>query len=64
MPDCDAGKPIVPVLQAGQWKLPQKEMLGLATSVRRVARILFFLHLTFEQVMPILMREGNKLPTN
>lgn len=36
--------------QFGRWTLPQTEMQTLATCVRRLARLLWTLHLTFQEV--------------
>lgn len=36
--------------QLGRWTLPQTEMQTLATCVRRLARLLWTLHLTFQEV--------------
>ena len=41
-------------VQMGRWCLPQTEMQTLATCVRRLARLLWTLHLTFQEVcMPL-----------
>lgn len=39
--------PGLPWLPLGYWHLPEKEMEALATSVRKVARLLWALHLSF-----------------
>lgn len=36
----------------GRWSLPQTEMQTLATCVRKLARLLWTLHLTFQEVHP------------
>lgn len=36
----------------GRWRLPQTEMQTLATCVRKLARLLWTLHLTFQEVLP------------
>ena len=36
--------------QLGRWTLPQRELQTLATCVRRLARLLWTLHLTFQEV--------------
>lgn len=36
--------------QMGRWSLPQTEMQTLATCVRKLARLLWTLHLTFQEV--------------
>ena len=33
-----------------RWELPKKEMADLATAVRKLARVLWALHVTFQQV--------------
>jgi hypothetical protein len=38
--------------QMGRWSLPQTEMQTLATCVRKLARLLWTLHLTFQEVHP------------
>ena len=40
--------------QMGRWRLPQTEMQTLATCVRRLARLLWTLHLTFQEVPSLL----------
>lgn len=37
-------------VQMGRWCLPQTEMQTLATCVRKLARLLWTLHLTFQEV--------------
>lgn len=44
-------------VQMGRWSLPQTEMQTLATCVRRLARLLWTLHLTFQEV-----RSSSSLP--
>lgn len=39
--------PGLPWLPMGRWHLPEKEMDALATSLRKVARLLWALHLSF-----------------
>lgn len=34
----------------GSWRLPQRQMIDLATCMRRVARVLWALHVTFQEV--------------
>ncbi|KAK9806935.1 hypothetical protein WJX72_007993 [[Myrmecia] bisecta] len=41
--------PGIPWLQLGRWRLPEKDMQHLATSVRKMARLLWALHLTFQE---------------
>jgi hypothetical protein len=48
--------PGLPWLPLGWWHLPEKQMAALATSVRKVARLLWALHLSFldgfDEVLP------------
>lgn len=34
----------------GSWRIPQSQMYDLATCMRRVARVLWALHVTFQEV--------------
>eukprot|EP00891_Asterochloris_glomerata_P007742 jgi/Astpho2/7742/fgenesh1_pg.00116_%23_10_t len=41
--------PGISYLQCSKWELPKKEMADLATAVRKLARVLWALHVTFQQ---------------
>ncbi|KAK9805562.1 hypothetical protein WJX72_005167 [[Myrmecia] bisecta] len=41
--------PGIPWVEIGRWKLPQQELSILATSIRKVARVLWALHVTFQE---------------
>ena len=41
--------PGLPWLQMGSWALPEKPVQALATSVRRTARLLWTVHLSFQE---------------
>jgi hypothetical protein len=42
--------PALSVFSMGRWQLPKAELLALATSVRKVARVLWALHAMFQEV--------------
>ena len=56
--------PTLPCLQLGFWKLPAKEMAVLATSIRKVARVLWALHVTFQEVCEALCASLLRLHSN
>ncbi len=45
----------------GSWRIPQREMHDLATCMRRVARVLWALHVTFQEVRVCLGTLGPML---
>ena len=43
--------PAVPCLPLGNWIIPAKPMQELAMGIRRVSRVLWALHVTFQEVI-------------
>jgi len=44
--------PAIPLLPLGNWVVPAKPMQELAAAIRRVSRVLWALHVTFQEVYP------------
>ena len=44
--------PAIPFVRFSDWKIPEKPMRDLATAVRKVSRVLWALHVTFQEVRP------------
>ena len=50
--------PFIPGLclrRDGTWRLPQREMRELATSIRKVARVLWAVHVTFQEARSLTL---------